>query len=72
MTNKNIYDLYKGHFPEYAANTAKWYPIGNGKHGLRACLTNGQEVVFTYADDSAWCLETLKSYKEKAKGAKRM
>ena len=57
MLHKNILDNFKIIFPHYAGSIDVWFPSGKDK--IRVRLSNGHEFIFSYMNESDWCLETV-------------
>ena len=66
MTQREVYEWFKTHFPMYAANAEEWFP--NGKSSVRIKLRNGQELIMTYNSCDDWSLETLDRFIKRMKG----
>lgn len=45
MSNKDIFQLFKKMFPEFAADA-------------KICMASGQELIFTYNSQNSWELKT--------------
>lgn len=60
MLHNDIYEKFKYIFPEFSAGSS-YYP--NGKNSILIHLFNGDELTFTYDEESfsrRWKLEKLK------------
>ena len=66
MTQREVYEWFKTHFPQYAANVTEWFP--NGKSCIRLRLKNHQELVVTYNGCDDWALESLDRFIKRMKG----
>lgn len=58
MSNKDIFQLFKKMFPEFAADAKAWYPSNGQKNSIRICMASGQELIFTYNSQNSWELKT--------------
>lgn len=70
MVHSKVYKIFERVLPLYAGENAEvWFP--NEKNSIRIRGANKQDYVFTYNDDRTWRFETLKSFMQSMKGAKK-
>lgn len=60
MTHNLIFECFELHLRPQARNVVEWFP--NGKNSIRVRLTNGQDYIFTYINESEWSFETVDRY----------
>ena len=63
MTHNDIIEAFKDRFPGSVEDIETIFQ--NGKNSIRVRFTNKNEFVFTYYDNSTWCLETVKHHLER-------
>lgn len=69
MMHQDIYKQFELCFPDYGKNIEMWFP--NGRNSVRIRQVNKQEFIFTYNGQDDWKFETVKSFLDGMKGAKR-
>lgn len=68
MTQKDVYEMFKTYFPQFAERAIMWFP--NGRNSIRVRQSNGLDFIFTYESAKNWSFETVDNFIKRSKGAK--
>ena len=69
MLHKNIIQIYNPLFSTAFGDITEWFP--NGRDSVRIRTDMHRELIFTYHNETNWCLETVNSYCDHMKGDKK-